>query len=325
MGRELTAVELFAGAGGMALGTHRAGFRHLALLEVSEHAVSTLRLNAESGSGVRPALPLEPVDVRSFDYAPLQDASVDLLVAGAPCQPFSLGGVHRGQEDERNLFPEVFRAQRELMPKAVLLENVRGLTRPSFRPYLEYILLQLALPGVSRGEDEQWKPHKERLQKALSGGNHGDAPAYDVWIAVLDCANFGVPQRRHRVFMTALRNDIGPHWAWPHRTHSKDLLLYAQHGDHTYWDAHGMDRPEELEPVQVALPVTTNGEARWMTVRDALADVPEPSPRKPHPHHPNHIGIPGARIYPGHTGSPVDEPSKALNGSYPIESDPSAM
>ena len=121
----LTAVELFAGAGGMALGTAAAGFRHIALLERDRHAVATLAQNAGRNLGVLAELPIEVTDVREFDYARLDGAAVDLLAGGAPCQPFSLGGKHAGQTDDRNLFPEVFRAQRATTPRAVLLENVR--------------------------------------------------------------------------------------------------------------------------------------------------------------------------------------------------------
>lgn len=313
--RRLSSVELFAGGGGMALGIDRAGFDSLALLELDRDAVATLRHNAERGVGVRPELPIERTDVRAFDYAPLPD-EVDLLAAGAPCQPFSLGGNHKGREDNRNLFPEVFRAQRALRPKAVLLENVRGLARPSFRPYLEYLLLHLALPGMRRSDDEDWQSHKSRLLAALGSGESGDVDAYDVWIASVECADFGVPQKRNRVFMVALRHDLAATWTWPDADHDKALLTHAQHVTEEYWDEHEMEKPSVLTDdercIQVTLPNTTNGASRWLTVRDALAGIPEPLERKPHPYHPNHIGIPGAKIYPGHTGSPLDEPAKTL-------------
>ena len=69
--------------------------------------------------------PVVPVDVTELDYC--RAGEVDLLAAGVPCQPFSLGGRRRGQRDARNLFPEVIRATRELRPRAILVENVRGL------------------------------------------------------------------------------------------------------------------------------------------------------------------------------------------------------
>lgn len=304
----LSAVELFAGAGGMALGTAASGFRHLALLEVDRHAVATLRENADRGVGVQAELAIEETDVRRFEYERLEGASVDLLAGGAPCQPFSLGGKHAGQHDDRNLFPEVFRAQRALVPRAVLLENVRGLTRKSFRPYLEYILLQLALPGVESRHGEGWRQHKERLLRAWATNEHGDAPAYDVTVGLRECANFGLPQRRGRVFMVAMRTDQGGPIEVPEGTHSEARLTYDQEVSGAYWERHQLPKPAS----QVVAPVATLGGAPWLTVRDALMEVPPPIMGKANGYHPNHVGIPGARSYPGHTGSPWDQPAKTL-------------
>ena len=308
-GDSLTLVELFAGGGGMALGVQAAGFHSLALLEWNPDAVATLRLNAELGTGVRPDLPLEQTNVKEFDYARIDAARVDLLAGGAPCQPFSLGGKHNGDRDDRNLFPEVFRAQRELQPKAILLENVRGLCRKSFRPYLEYILLQLALPGLAHEEDEAWEHHKDRLILAVSRGELGDGPTYDVHLNVTDCANYGVPQNRARIFMVAFRTDLGVDWQWPTPSHAREALIAAQYVTGEYWKQHGLPFPAHSSP---AVRPKVNGRARWQTVRDTLGDIPEPIDGKQHPHHRNHIGIAGARSYPGHTGSPWDEPAKTL-------------
>lgn len=308
----MTSVELFAGGGGAALGVHQAGFRTLAVVEQDAHAIETLRRNASTPWGVDPELDIVPVDVREFNYEELEGLGpVDLLSGGAPCQPFSLGGKHAGQRDERNMFPEVFRAQRALEPKAVLLENVRGLARPAFRPYLEHILLQLALPGLPELEAEGWKDHKERLIRSLISNNFGDAPGYSVWIASVESANYGVPQRRNRLFIIALRHDLGRNWTWPAPTHSRNALLEAKYnGTGVYWHEHGLPGPQNGRPGRPAGP--PRGDARWRTVRDALSTVPEPDMDRPHTHHPNHIGIPGARSYPGHTGSPWDEPAKTL-------------
>lgn len=303
-------MELFAGAGGMALGTERAGFKHLALLEIDRHAVATLSENAGRGVGVQAELPIEITDVRAFKYERLDGAQIDLLAGGAPCQPFSLGGKHAGQRDDRNLFPEVFRAQRALTPRAVLLENVRGLTRPSFRPYLEYILLQLALPGLEPGQDEGWKAHKERLLSAWVANEHGTAPAYDVSIGLRECADFGLPQRRGRIFMVATRTDESGPVSVPEGSHSQARLAFDQHATGDYWKRH--DLPSPVGNGSLAVVTTPPSEAPWLTVRDALRDVPLPIVGEANGHHPNHVGIPGARSYPGHTGSPWDEPAKTL-------------
>lgn len=311
-GGQLRAVELFAGGGGMALGTHKAGYQHIALLELDQHAVATLKENVRRGVLPQPCTPLQATDVRTFNWQARRELrNIDLLAGGAPCQPFSLGGVHRGQDDRRNLFPEVFRAQRELLPKALLLENVRGLARPAFRPYLEYILLQLALPAVLRKDNsESWEHHKLRLLKVLANGRELDFPTYDVWAAAVECANFGVPQRRNRVFMVALRTDLGLSWDWPKALYSESALLHTQIDSGSYWREHqiqpSFNKPfgGRLEPL--------NGHDRWRTVRDALRCLPEPRLSSGTEGHPNHIYVPGARAYAGHSGSPLDEPAKAL-------------
>jgi len=295
----------------MALGLRRAGFQHIALLERDPQAIATLRKNARSRAGVQPVLPIDPVDVCEFRYSQLPCA-VDLLAAGAPCQPFSLGGNHQGTGDERNLFPEVFRAQRELSPRAVLVENVWGLARPDFRPYLEYILLQLALPHLTRRASESWRSHKRRLLRRLTSRSASRQPTYDVRVATLECANYGVPQRRNRLFVIALRADLSACWRWPRQSRSENNLLYAKYESGSYWREHGLrfrrGSGHEREP---QLPM--NGVGRWLTVRDALRGLAEPAARAPADTvHPNHLALPKPRSYRGHIGSPIDEPAKTL-------------
>ena len=318
----MRSIELFTGAGGLALGIHRAGFQHLLTVEYDRDACDTLRLNVRRGLI---DWPIEEVDVRRFDYGPYP-TDIDLLAGGAPCQPFSLGGKHVGQTDGRNMFPEVFRAVRELRPRAFLLENVRGLTRQSFRPYFDYILEQLAFPHVVSLSGEDWSDHKARLLTYHAAGEDvADAPwyqapamRYDITLPrVLNVADYGVPQERHRVFIIGFRHDLGVRWFFPEPTHSVDALLYSQYVDGSYWQDHGLPRPSV--PCRLAnrvarlarrpKPMMTE---RWQTVRDAIRDLPEPVNYQHHPNHDNHVGIPDARVYPGHTGSPWDWPAKTI-------------
>jgi DNA (cytosine-5)-methyltransferase 1 len=304
-------LELFAGAGGMAVGLHRAGFQHVALLERDPNAVATLRANAASGAGVRPDADIEVTEIRRFRYGRAIARDVALLAAGTPCQPFSLAGNHRGTADERNLFPEVFRAQRELVPRAVLVENVWGLARPGFRPYLEYLLLRLALPYVTRRAHEGWASHKVRLTTALSRARRS-TPTYDVRVAAVECANFGVPQRRNRLFIIATRTDLEGPWNWPEARYSEAGLLDAKYISGTYWREHGLRSrrgPKRGRAESMVVPV---GTSRWRTVRDVLGCLPAPTRNGHERHHPNHYWIPGAREYRGHNGSCIDEPAKTL-------------
>ncbi len=321
----LTSIELFTGAGGLALGLERAGFHHLALIEIDKHSVETLRTNSRNGAlGVQEA-DIHHMDVRDFAFSPFRD-KVNLLAGGVPCQPFSLGGKHGGHRDPRNLFPEMFRAIRELRPDAIVVENVRGLLRPSFQPYFQYILLQLSLPTMLRKGGESWMRHRQRLLEVwhlrhLNGATPPDL-AYNVRYRLLECAHLGVPQRRERVFIIGFRADLGliPRWpdeVWPSVVHTEEALLYSQWIDGSYWEEHGIPRPLRIPPhlapsiralVGRSKPVTP----RWRTVRDALKGLPEPVDGVAHSTIPNHIGIPGVRFYPGHTGSPLDQPAKTL-------------
>jgi len=114
-----TSVELFAGAGGMALGMEKAGFKHLLLNEVDRHAVETLKFN-------RPKWNVLHKDIKDVDFTPYK--GVDLLTGGYPCQAFSYAGQKRGLEDTRGtLFYEFARALKESQPKVFLAENVKGL------------------------------------------------------------------------------------------------------------------------------------------------------------------------------------------------------
>jgi site-specific DNA-cytosine methylase len=137
---------------------------------------------------------------------------------GRPCQPFSLGGKHLAEQDGRNLFPEVFRAVRALQPKAVLLENVRGLARPSFRPYFEYILRQLRFPSIKPKHDELWEEHNARIIAHESSARH--EPEYQVSWVPFDAADFGIPQNRLRVFIAGTQADL-PAYEFPKRFQNK--------------------------------------------------------------------------------------------------------
>src|SRR6266540_5560120 len=212
-------LELFTGAGGLALGTHQAGFAHLALVELDHRACETLRANVaydHDRPQVEGRWSLREGDVHQVDWTPYA-GRVDLLAGGAPCQPFSLGGVHRGDEDRRNLFPEVFRALREARPRAFVLENVRGLTRPSFAPYFAYILDQLASPHLACRAGEDWKGHKERLEREADTRKGDPSERYIVMHRVLNAADFGLPQLRQRVFIMGFRADLAVASALPQR------------------------------------------------------------------------------------------------------------
>lgn len=119
--RDYTSVELFAGAGGLALGMSLAGFKHVFLNEYDHDACETLRKNKPKWNVVKG-------DIHNIDFLPLRD-KVDLLTGGFPCQAFSYAGKGGGFNDARGtLFFELARAAKEINPKVIMCENVKGLT-----------------------------------------------------------------------------------------------------------------------------------------------------------------------------------------------------
>ncbi|AOY90182.1 DNA (cytosine-5-)-methyltransferase [Marinobacter salinus] len=311
----MKAVELFTGAGGLGMGVSLAGFSPLAVVERDRWACDTIRQNQSRGNPIVNGWPLYELDVRHFSYEDI-DGEVDLVAGGPPCQPFSQGGRHRAFLDERDMFPETVRAIRELKPKAFIIENVKGLTRKTFAEYFNYIRLQLEFPEVVARENEEWLDHLGRLERYQTSGSK-DSSTYEVVFRVLNAANYGVPQKRERIFFVGFRHDLHVEWTFPQETHSYDALLHSQWVTGEYWDYHGVakkDRPSmegrlrnRVEKLNVDVP----SRSRWNTVRDALKGMPDPE-QKTGEIFLNHKFQPGARTYPGHTGSPIDLPAKTL-------------
>jgi DNA (cytosine-5)-methyltransferase 1 len=312
-------LEIFTGAGGMALGLEKAGWRHVGLVEKNEHACSTLRLNADQNHPLARNWILYAGDVREFDYGELS-GKVDMVAGGPPCQPFSLGGKHRGNRDGRDMFPEAVRAVRDIRPRCFLFENVKGLLRQSFSTYFSYILLQLTHPTLLREEKETWESHLRRLERLHTSGRREDL-SYRVIFRMLNACDYGVPQHRHRVFIVGFRSDTHREFSFPEPTHSLDRLLWEQWVEGTYWDEHKIarkDRPplpkkfeKRVSKLSSSLFPPAETQKRYQTVRDAIRNLPDPRERESSSI-PNHQYRDGARPYPGHTGSTLDEPAKAL-------------
>jgi len=172
----MRSIEICAGAGGQALGLEQAGFYHVALVEIDAHACATLRKN-------RPFWNIIEGDIKSFSA--ISYRNIDLLAGGVPCPPFSIAGKQLGDEDERDLFPEALRIVRECNPKAVMLENVRGLFDPKFDSYREAI--------------------KKKLEKV----------GYVCDWQLVHTHHHGVPQRRTRTLLVALKKKYAPYFIWP--------------------------------------------------------------------------------------------------------------
>ena len=297
-------INLCAGAGGMALGLAQAGFASIEFYDKDRDACVTLRHNLRTDPLTLSGRVKEG-DLSQVEWLP-NGGPVRLLAVGAPCQPFSMGGSRRGHEDERNLFPIILEAVRILRPRVVLIENVRGLGGRKHNPYLEYILSQLRYPDLTPEKDEHWEDHARRLRQ-----HDTDRKAhitYRVQQAIFNAADFGVPQIRYRLFIVATEVDL-PEYKFPAPTHSKRILLLEQ-ATGVYWKKRGLRAPDDLAYPQGGLGDDDNRLA-WITVRDALNDLPLPASEENSECN-NHWSIPGARAYPGHTGSHLDWPSKTL-------------
>jgi DNA (cytosine-5)-methyltransferase 1 len=298
------------------MGVSRAGFKPEAVVEWDRWCCDTIRENRGNGVGLVGDWP-EPIegDVRSINFKAFE-GRIDLVTGGPPCQPFSLGGKHRAHADSRDMWSEAVRVIRETRPQAFIFENVKGLTRQSFATYLSYIVLQLTHPELAKGNDESWEKHLGRLERYHTGRRGPTGLEYRVIYRVLNAADYGIPQRRERVVFVGFREDLNIEWTFPKETHSLEALVSGQiSGD--YWERHKIRKRDRVIADRYLERLGQYGESStklpWRTTRDAIGDLPDPEheTEKALTYH-NHRFQPGARSYPGHTGSPLDEPAKTL-------------
>jgi DNA (cytosine-5)-methyltransferase 1 len=314
------AIELFAGAGGLAMGMAHAGFEHALILEKNREACETIRENQRRRHPVVENWQVHEGDARSFDYTRFRN-HIRVISGGPPCQPFSMGGKHKGHGDTRDMFPEAVRSVRDLSPMAFVFENVRGLLRGKFENYFEYVKAQLQYPEIIQKGKEEWQDHHARLQKhhRFPRKRTNDSLTYNVSSTVLDAADFGVPQRRARVFIVGFRSDLEVRWSFPPATHSKASLLRDMWITSEYWERHNISRRQRPKiplcmaecPQRTFENMDEKSLQPWRTVRDALSDLPDPA-KGGLVEVPNHVFVDGARRYKGHTGSSLDEPAKTL-------------
>ena len=164
--------ELFAGAGGLALGLEHAGFKKIFLNEIDKHACATLRKN-------RPDWNVLEGDIKNIDFSDYKN-KVDILTGGFPCQSFSYAGKRLGFNDIRGtMFFEFARTIQETNPKVILAENVRGLLTHDDGKTIDTILSVLDEIGYTVIE--------KKVYKAIF---------------------YKVPQKRERLIIIAIRKDL---------------------------------------------------------------------------------------------------------------------
>jgi len=175
----ISSLELCAGAGGQALGLEQAGFGHAALVEIERHCCNSLKLN-------RPGWQVFEKDLREFAACDADTfKGIELLAGGLPCPPFSIAGKQLGDHDERNLFPVALDLVDITRPRAVMIENVRGILGAAFEDFRQ----KLGVQFEKMGYHAEWH--------------------------LLNSSDFGVPQLRPRVVIVALSKDIAHHFSWP--------------------------------------------------------------------------------------------------------------
>jgi DNA (cytosine-5)-methyltransferase 1 len=314
---QLKSIELFSGAGGLAIGMAKSGFCHEMLVEFNKDAVETLRKNHDEGQQQIKDWNIQHADINDISFTKFRGA-ISAIAGGPPCQPFSLGGKHKAYNDKRDMFPQAVRAVREARPETFIFENVKGLLRESFSTYFEYIILQLTYPNIIRDDSETWESHLKRLEETHTKGSYRGLK-YNVIFRLLNAADYGVPQKRERVFIVGFRSDLNIEWSFPKATHSQDALLWQQWVTGEYWDRLKVskdDRPVDAvsakslkNRLKSKYGLFEPEEMPWKTVREAISDLPDPKKLNQIN---NHIYKSGARSYPGHDGSPIDEPAKTL-------------
>ena len=315
---ELHSVDLFVGAGGLALGSARSGFHPIAVVDSDSQSCKTLRSNKRNRIAHVRRWSILETDVADLDFSKYAD--IDLLSGGPPCQPFSQGGKRNGRFDTRDMLPHFIRAVLESRPKAFVIENVKGLLHRSFTDYFTYIIQRLRFPEVLRQKGERWTEHQARLERLYTSGKFPGLKYNVIW-QVLNAANFGVAQRRDRVFVVGVRADLGIEYSFPVQTHSREALWSDQWVGGTYWERHGIakaHRPTAPEGVAEVLRRSEREQSLepWRTVRDAIADLPNVGLGRTSHQVSNHFLNPGARTYKGHEGSNMDSPAKTIKAGH---------
>ncbi|MGW2147398.1 DNA cytosine methyltransferase [Nonomuraea bangladeshensis] len=194
-GNALEVVEICAGAGGQTLGLERAGFRHVLAVELDKQAAETLRHNLVKVLGYDPEEAAETVRVGDVAdpevWKPEEHIGVDLLAGGVPCPPFSIAGKQLGATDERDLFAWAVELCGRIKPKALLLENVKGLAGSRFTAYRQRVLDRLSEYGYIA----EWR--------------------------LLQADDYGVSQLRPRFVLVALQPEFAEHFEWPEKQSQK--------------------------------------------------------------------------------------------------------
>lgn len=188
---EYKSLSMFSGGGGLDLGFDRAGYRHVASYDILDICGKTLKKNRSDWA----VFTGEAGDVRSVNWSEYR-GEVDVVHGGPPCQPFSIAGNQKGEQDERNMWPSFVEAVNHIRPRAFLAENVPGLLNPKFSTFV-----------------------RDNIEKPLGS-------LYHIHKFIASADDFGVPQIRRRVIFVGFLNESDYlRFKAPFPTHSLDLGL----------------------------------------------------------------------------------------------------
>ncbi len=297
----MKALELFCGAGGSALGSLNSNVSDIHCIDFDTKALGVLTSNAATFQSKGAHLRIE---ARNLIIDPVVEFNeLDLLVAGPPCQPFSLSGSRRGFMDIRNGFRSVYETIYKCKPRAFIIENVEGISHDKFADELSaWIFAVAGFTGKKK------RPARINTSNVCLTG-----PEYTVFCKVLNAADFGLAQVRKRWISVGIRNDL--EWSsfeWPEITHTCQQLFFDQMVDKVYWDEHSLKVPAYQRwwgGSRPGLPPTKT--IRWQTGRDAVHMLGRPTHGRGD-YSFGHYLRSGARSYRGHTGSWIDFPSKTI-------------
>ncbi len=230
-------ISLFSGAGGMDIGFEMAGFQTSVAVEYDKSCCDTLKKNNPNLKVIHGDIS----NVKTSEILKIGGMKVTepaLVIGGPPCQSFSLAGKRMGMDDPRGkLVLEFIRVVRESLPKVFVMENVKGMVNWQKGKAIEAIMNEISAPIFFENKEY----------------------SYNVDIAVLNAADYGVPQFRKRVFLVG--NRMGKKFQFPESTHCNqlegtiDLFGKKKKPYSTVWDAIGGLPPAD-EPSETALRIS---------------------------------------------------------------------
>ncbi len=303
----MTAIDLFCGGGGSALGAAKAGFDNILAVDVDPYKIRLLKKNQKLFEKFGCNLVTREANLLKIEPSEL-GSEADLIIGGVPCQPFSHSGKRKGFGDPRNGLTKFFSYIEYFAPNAFLLENVPGLLHGKFTVELASCIGDAF--SACRADVIEW------LEAVGKGPQTLNVDGYSLNASVVNSANHGLAQNRKRLFIFGLSKAERCDWSWPVHTHSLERLLFSMFRTEEYLQLH--DLRSVFIPKRFTSGKYLNGsftdvpaQRRWKTVRDVCQKLGTPRDCAEGDDYGHNIRE-GARSYAGHIGSYPDMPAKTI-------------